>query len=376
MPTSVLHLIDSLAVGGAERVAVNLANHLPRNRYTVTLCTSRRGGPLANELASHVAWLNLGRRSTGDLSAVYTLARELLRRNTRLLHAHSTSLFLARAAAMFAPAVKIIWHDHFGLCETISRPVWTYRTGVLHIGGVIAVNTVLANWAVDALRVPSQRVWCVRNMAYLPPRSARAVDLPGTPGSRIVCLANFRPQKDHPILIAAMARVAANRPDAHLLLVGSGQADYVAYIRTLVGRHGLANRITFLGERNDVSDILAGCDIGVLASVSEGLPLSLLEYGAAGLATVATSVGECPDVLDGGNAGILVPPSTPSPLADALLILLNTPELRRNYANRLRARIHSQFSPEPVIESICRIYDIVSGCSSPVGMKTPERILP
>lgn len=376
MPTSVLHLIDSLAVGGAERVAVHLANHLPRNQYSVTLCTSRRGGPLSKEVAPHVTRLDLARRSTGDPVAVYALARELRRQNTRLLHAHSTSLFLARAAAVFAPAVKVIWHDHFGLCETVTRPVWKYRAGVLNVGGVIAVNMVLANRAVDTLHVPSERVWCVRNMACLAPCSGRAVDLPGNPGRRVVCLANFRPQKDHPVLIAAMARVAASRPDAHLLLVGGGDADYVNSVRTLVGRHGITDHVTFLGERNDVSDILAACDIGVLASVSEGLPLSLLEYGAAGLAAIATSVGECPDVLDGGNAGIIVPPSDPAPLADAMLTLLNTPEVRRHYASRLQARVHSQFGPQQVIERICRIYDTVAGLSSPVGVKAPEEVLP
>ncbi|MBL8291807.1 MAG: glycosyltransferase [Bryobacterales bacterium] len=370
MSTAVLHLIDSLAVGGAERVAVSIVNRLPQDQYTVTLCTTRRRGPLADEIAPHVQQLHLQRRSTADPFAVHRLAAALRRQDVRVLHAHGTSLFLARAAAVLSPATTVIWHDHLGLCETKQRPLWirTYRLGVWRIGGVIAVNQMLANWAVNALHVPPERVWCVRNMACLAPRSTNPPVLPGRRGSRIVCLANFRPEKDHTVLIQAMARVVASHPDAHLLLVGGGDPGYVSRIRNLVALHGISKRVTFLGERRDVPDVLGGCDVGVLASVSEGLPLSLLECGSAGLAVAATSVGECPDVLDGGRAGLLVPPSDPGRLADALLTLVNNLEMRSEYARRLQIRIRSEFSPGPIMDRICRIYDSATGARGTARM--------
>lgn len=376
MSTPVLHLIDSLAVGGAEKVAVNIVNHLPPDHYAATICTTRRRGPLADDIAPHVQQLHLRRRFTADPFAVHCLAAALRRQHVRVLHAHGTSLFLARAAAALSPATTVIWHDHFGLCETKQRPVFTYRLGVWKIGGVIAVNTLLANWAIKTLRVPPERVWCVRNMACLAPRSAAPAALPGTRGSRIVCLANFRPQKDHTVLVQAMARVAESHPDAHLLLVGGGDPEYVRRIRTLVADHGVSERVTFLGERKDVPDVLGACDIGVLASVSEGLPLSLLEYGSAGLAVAATSVGECPDVLDGGRAGMLVPPSDPGRLADALLTLVNNPEIRSAYAGRLLVRIRNEFGPGPIMDRICRIYDSATGVRGEVRMSASAGALP
>ncbi|MGP8253010.1 MAG: glycosyltransferase family 4 protein, partial [Terracidiphilus sp.] len=83
----------------------------------------------------------------------------------------------------------------------------------------------------------------------------------------------------------------------------------------------LDRHVSYLGPQQRVAPILRGCDIGVLSSLSEGLPLSLLEYGAAGLASVATEVGQCGEVLDGGKTGILVPAGSPSRLSEALLRL-------------------------------------------------------
>ena len=78
-----------------------------------------------------------------------------------------------------------------------------------------------------------------------------------------------------------------------------------------------------MGPRNDVPAILRACRIGVLSSASEGLPLALLEYGKHGLAAVSTAVGQCPEVLDNGYAGVLVPASSPDQFSDAIVGLLD-----------------------------------------------------
>src|SRR5438876_11120160 len=80
------------------------------------------------------------------------------------------------------------------------------------------------------------------------------------------------------------------------------------------------------------------CDVGVLSSRSEGMPLALLEYGMNGLPSVATRVGQCAEMLDDGRAGLLVPPAAPEPLAKAILALLQSPEQRAELGGRFRQR--------------------------------------
>jgi len=115
--------------------------------------------------------------------------------------------------------------------------------------------------------------------------------------------------------------------------------------------------VTYLGPRRDVDAILRACDIGVLSSCSEGLPLALLEYGACGLAAISTDVGQCSEVLHNGAAGVVVPASAPRALADGMLSLMTSPGDRALYAARLRDRVESRHSPDRVIGHICDIYE-------------------
>jgi len=114
-----------------------------------------------------------------------------------------------------------------------------------------------------------------------------------------------------------------------------------------------------MGPRNDVPAILRQCSIGVLSSASEGLPLALLEYGKHGLAAVSTAVGQCPEVLDNGNAGVLVPPASPENLAHAIVDLLENPGRRASFARRFQERVDELYSPRRILGRICDVYERV-----------------
>jgi glycosyltransferase involved in cell wall biosynthesis len=138
------------------------------------------------------------------------------------------------------------------------------------------------------------------------------------PEARVaVCVARFAKVKAHRVLLAAWKEVAEKIPQARLLLVGDGQL--YEECRALVGELGIAERVVFLGRRNDVPDILDAADIGVLSSVgSEGFSRAVLEYMAKGLPTVATRVGAVPDLIANGVQGIVVEPENADALAAAL----------------------------------------------------------
>lgn len=341
MVVSILHLVDTLEPGGTERVAVSLVNHLSRDRFRPFLATTRREGALASEVLPDVGRLSLSRSRTLDLGALRRLVRFVRENGISIVHAHSSSLFLAA----LLPGVRIVWHDHFGRFLEEDRPVWLWGPPARRAAAVVAVSEDLARWSRERLRA---------NAVYLPNfipdvPVGPAPDLPGTPGSRVVCVANLRAQKDHFTLLRALEKV----PDAHLLLAGADvEPDYAARVRKQAG-----DRVTFLGPRPDVPDLLRACDVGVLSSASEGFPLSLLEYGRAGLAAVATRVGQCPEVLDG--AGILVPPGDPGALADALSSLLRDPARRRELGERLRQRVRQRYSPSAVMERLEAVYHTV-----------------
>lgn len=177
----------------------------------------------------------------------------------------------------------------------------------------------------------------------------------------MVCVANFRPQKDHLGLIEAMSRL----PAGQLLLVGAGDDSSTRpAVERAIRARGLEARAHILGRRPDVPSVLAAADIGVLASRSEGLPLALLEYGQAGLATVATDVGQCREVLADGDAGLLVPPGDPHALAEALGRLIDDPAARRQLGASFAARLAEHYSPDAAIDRLEAIYRSVLGATA------------
>jgi glycosyltransferase involved in cell wall biosynthesis len=346
----VLHLVDTLDPGGAERVAVNLVNHLSRERFRPFLATTRREGPLAAEVRPDVGRLALNRRRTLDLGALRRLLAFVRENDVAILHAHASALVFAELAAFVAPHLKVVWHDHFGRYLEEERPAWLWGPLARRAAAVVTVNEDLARWSRETLGA-GPVVYLPNFVPEVP--ETPTPDLPGEPGLRIVCVANLRAQKDHPNLLRAFARVLRDAPGARLLLAGAEvEADAAARAREEAAP--LGDRVVFLGSRPDVPALLRACDVGVLASASEGFPLSLLEYGRAGLPAIATRVGQCAEILEG--AGLLVPPADPGALAAAVLALLRDPGLRADLGERLARRVRERYSAAVVIERLEAVY--------------------
>ncbi|MFK8110713.1 MAG: glycosyltransferase family 4 protein [Rubripirellula sp.] len=355
----VLQLVDTLDMGGTERVAVNLANQLDQLGHQSYLCTTRRDGPLSSMISPKVNRLSLSRRRTIDWKAIKRLRCFVRDNDIQIVHAHGTSIVTANLALKWSKSPRIVWHDHFGTNDSSERPLWLYRLLVRRVSGIVAVSDPLAQWSRRRLKFPKERVWCVPNFVDSIPASHEAcLDLPGQAGSRIVCVANIRPVKDHQTLLSAMSHVIGERADAHLILVGGLSDDAcVAAVRHQLQAAGLSDHVTIMGLRDDVPQLLTACDLGVLSSTSEGLPISLLEYGAAGLAPIVTDVGQCAEVV--GDTGRVLPSKSPVEMAEQILALLNDNDLRRTLGDRFRERVHQNFGVEPIMKQWTDIYRIV-----------------
>jgi len=352
-----MHLVDTLEAGGAERVAVTLVNHLDQERYVAHLCSTRREGPLAYAVERSVRRLKLNRSWRFDIGPVFRLQRYIRRNQISVLHAHGSTVFLARLMGMFPPYPAVIWHTHYGRFAVDNRKAPAYNAASRGIQGVIVVNRELGAWCQETLRVPADRVWYLPNPVAAWKPGNKNVSLPGNRGSRIVCLANIRPEKDHLTLVRSMAQVAAAVPDAHLLLLGLVRdTGLFETMQSEIKRLNLAGNISYLGSRQDVGEVLDACDIGVLSSATEGLPMALLEYGQAGLAVVATAVGECEEVLGGGSFGLLVKSGSDDELASALISLLRDARLRAELGSGFQKHVADSFDATKIAAQMDGMY--------------------
>ena len=226
----VLQLIDSLEAGGAERMAVNLANALLGEVEGSYLCTTRKEGMLKAALQPEVGYLFLNKKRALDLTALLKLRRFIKAHQIDIIHAHSSSYFIATLVKLLYPKLKLVWHDHYGNSEFLEqRPTLVLGWCSIFFNHVFSVNHTLQVWAKQTLKVKS--VCFLPNFASLDHAPLTTV-LKGTQGKRLVCLANLRPQKDHFTLIDAFKEVVNSNPEWSLHLIGKDfEDDYSKHLK-------------------------------------------------------------------------------------------------------------------------------------------------
>ena len=367
--TSVLVVNDALEMGGAERVAVDIANSLDPARHDVHFCSTRAGGPLEQRLRDDIGLTILGRSATWDLTKLFSFARLCRDRRVDVVHSHGrgTMKFVALARALGLIDARHVFHDHFGWLH-IDRGVSRGLRSALRtqVDAYVGVDLRLCSWATSTVGLPPERVHLVRSgvdlarFDHVQPVDLRAELGLGVEHTVLVMAANFRPQKDHPTLFRAMAELPEGlRERVHLAIAGSPDADpdYRAGCMDMLDRLGISHLVHVLGEREDVPELLAGADGAVLSSKNETGPLVILEYMAAGLPFVATDTGEIAAAVRDLDVGFVPAPRDHHDVADALEALLRmTPEERREMGARGRKVAEERFSQTLVTERIEEIY--------------------
>jgi glycosyltransferase involved in cell wall biosynthesis len=171
----------------------------------------------------------------------------------------------------------------------------------------------------------------------------------------IVQVARLDPLKDHWTALRAVQRVAGKHPEVRLVLVGGGpeEENIERGIRAL----GLEKNVRMLGFRADCAPLLQAADIFLLTSLSEGIPVTVIEAMAAGLPVVSTDVGGLREVVLEGETGLLAPAGDDGALANLIAQLIESPALRRQMGRRGQERAGKLFSQERMHGSYCRVYD-------------------
>ena len=348
-----MQLIDSLHPGGAERMAVTYANELSLHIDESYLCVSREEGLLNVTIHKEVGYCFLNKKSTIDLAAFRKLLGFVKENRIEIIHAHSSSFFYATLLKIIKPKLNLIWHDHYGNNEMLEdRKFSILKWSSRFFSTIISVNETLKVWAVNNLNC--KKVVFLNNFVSESTSETTTIELEGDKEYRIVCLANLRPQKDHLNLLKAFLLVKGHYPLASLHLIGKINQD--AYYDSLVSfiSENSIDSIKLYGAQNNVIELLKTASIGVLSSKSEGLPVSLLEYGLAGLPVVCTDVGQCKEVVN--NYGKIVPSNNYTDLAEAIKQYFSEPKSREEDAFSFSKHISKSYSFESILPSILNIY--------------------
>ncbi|MEO8236835.1 MAG: glycosyltransferase [Flavobacterium sp.] len=352
----VVQIIDSLAVGGAERMAVNYANALAKKITFSGLIATRKEGVLKNQIGSDVPYLFLNKKKKLDLRAVFKLRNFIIKNRVDVIHAHSSSFFIAVLVKLTLPKIKIMWHDHYGTrAKESAKQNKTLIFMSVFFSSIFVVNLQLKEWSSKNMKC--SKVVFIPNFATFQNESAEVTHLKGTVGKKIVFLANLKNPKNHILILKAFYELKLNELDWSLHFIGKDYFDsYSDTIKSFIKSHSLEDHIYLYGEKNDIKFILSQASIGVLASTEEGFPVTLLEYALQNLPVVSTNAGYCSSLIKDSVTGLLFDPSSDSQAKKQLLKLVKDKFLRKMLGDNFKQSVLENYSEEVVIERLILAY--------------------
>ncbi len=266
-----------------------------------------------------------------------------------------TGVRAAREAGI--EAVLRTEHLPYLLTEPAQRD--EYRRLFDMLDGLICVSHG-ARRSFERAELPAEKLNVVQNgiepCSAAPKREELLTELGLSNGALLaLTVGRMAEQKAHTYLLEAMPPLLESRPEAHLLLVGTGPLE--EELQGQAERLGLGGHVHFLGRRSDVPRLMAACDLFVLPSLFEGLPLVALEAMSLGRPVVGTKVCGTEEAVRDGVTGRLVEPRNSRRLAEAMAEALGDPELRRRWGRAGQERVRTQFSAERMARETAAIYE-------------------
>jgi glycosyltransferase involved in cell wall biosynthesis len=392
----VVHFIEGLGPGGAERLLYTNLKHLDPTRVESIVLTLFSHGdhwiePI-RQLGVRVE--TLGCSGYRDLRpGISRLISWLRRERPDLLHTHLWGANIVGRVAGRICGVPVIssihnpdyeaeaWSDGSNVSLTKRRLIreldrWTARFGCRRM---IAVSDYVRQSAHHHLGFPLDRIDLLYN-----PIDTETFEQPakrtrneifeelGLPQDSQVLLnvGRLTPQKGLLYAIQSLPLILKEFPNACLLSVGEGNdPQWLAKLKSEIQSTKTESNVHLLGARRDVGDLLRACDLFVFPSLHEGLGIALIEAMASGCACVASSTGPVPEVVHHGVDGWLVPPRDAQKLAEAVSTLLSDPELRTKLGSAARISALSRFRPESSAERLTEIYESTLSSVTPKAVK-------
>jgi glycosyltransferase involved in cell wall biosynthesis len=368
---NVVLVISNLEYGGAQRQVVEIASELPRQGFSVSVCSLSSHVPLAGHLGATPHRLHvIPKRSTFDVSTVPRLARLLHRVRADVVHGFLFDANIAvRLAGCLARTPLVIDSERNSDYQLKPRQRLAYAltNRLRHL--CVANSHAGARFNSRLTGTPLERYRVIHNGVdtgrFRPADGSRARSALGLAGDDHVIgmFASFKRQKNHEMALHALARLVNWLPRARLLLVGDELAGGLHGSRqckraalTLIDELGIRDRCRLLGNRADVEAIYPACDVVILPSRFEGTPNVALEAMACGLPVVATDVADNARVIPDGEAGRIVPPADAEALAAALADLAAHPDEARRMGRFARRWIEEMFSREAMSGRLAAVY--------------------
>lgn len=348
----ICHLSLTLCTGGLERLLVDFARYHDPAQFELEFIALGETGPPAEEIRKlGCPVIEYPLTAGSKYARINQLANFFSARNYDLLHTHNAYPHFYGSLAAYRAKIPATIHTRHGrrFGETISERLQ------------FALASRFSNYVVPVSDDTGERC---KNIGWLPDSKIKRIwngidvdrfNFTG-PANELtaITVSRLSPEKDLLTMLEAVKSVINTIPQFRLMIVGDGPEREVLEQKSVA--LNLESHVTFLGERNDIPNLLSQAGFYVSSSLTEGISLTILEAMSVGLPVVTTAVGGNPEIVQQPDTGILVPSANASKLADAIADMCHQQNEWQQIGRNARNRVEQQFNIRSMIKEYESIY--------------------
>ena len=370
MPTSaknktrLMLITHDLSLGGLQQVVINICRTIDKDTFEPSVLCLRDIGEFSEEvtkLGIKVYMLPLPKNGI-DYFAFFKVAKLLKKEKIDVIHTHNTQPFIDGIMGGILAGVKTMVHTEHGRIFPDKRR-YMFADWLLSkfVCKVVAVSADMAHKLQKYEKISQKKITVIPNGIYGQPFTIsidtenKRQELGIDAGSRIIGVcARLCFEKGITYLLKAMPIILNSYPDSILLIAGNGPLE--EQLKAETNKLNIDKHVKFLGLRKDIPELLKIFDVYVLSSISEGLPMGLLEAMAAGCPVIATSVGDIPEVIKTNETGILIKPESHDDIANAVVNLFGNSSLRNKIIINAQKVFNEQFEAAIMTKQYEKLY--------------------
>lgn len=363
MRKKVMQITHSLAMGGLQQVLLNLCRHIDRSMFDISVVCLKELGVFAKKLHElDIEVILIPHTKRTDYFTFVKLAHILREKKIDIIHTHNTQPFIDGTLAALLAGVKTVVHtDHSRVFPDKPRYMVAERVLSNFAYKIIGVSDTVVNNLMHYEKIPKGRMLTIHNGINAEDYEL-SVNIKNT--RRELGLYDSSPVlgissrlshlKGISYLLKSMCDIRRVHKNVMLLIIGDGPERKQLEQETIA--LGLQKQVLFLGERENIQPFFKIFDIFVLPSLSEGMPICLLEAMASGCPIVTTKVGGVPEMIENGKNGLLVNPANSEDLSKAILSLLENESLRHSLAIEGKRIVRERFCALKMAKTYEQIY--------------------
>lgn len=358
---NILLLIETSGPGGAEKILISLAEKLKQKNYNVFVCLLEDGWLRHQLEIINIEPVIIPQNGTLDLVWIRKCIHYIKNKQINVLHAHEFTMNTYSAIVSKitkVPCITTVHGKNYCWEKWYRRLLYRF---VSRTTKMVAVSSDINHFLVKNVGIKPRNILTIPNGINIKRYSKTKEPSSSLPKGLLTakpiigCIGNLYPVKGHIYLVRAAALIISKYPNAAFVIAGRG--DMLENLKTEVKKLHLVNNFHFLGFREDVPALLQLFDIFVLPSLSEGLPLSVLESMASKTPIIATNVGGLPEIIIDKNIGSLVNPKDHVALAKEMDSLLSDKKLQDFYTNNAYKKVTNNYSINTMFAKYLSLYE-------------------